>query len=69
MSIPIELLRNNWRSQCEYVKAGSGCFALTDPQKEHLVMQMKLKWKQTQEIMLPLQNYDVIFFTDDCDQE
>lgn len=32
-------------------------------------MQMKLKWKQTQEIMLPLQNYDVIFFTDDCDPE
>lgn len=31
-------------------------------------MQMKLKWKQTQEIMLPLQNYDVIFFTD-CDPE
>lgn len=33
MSILTELLTSNWRSQCEYVKAVSGCYALTDPQK------------------------------------
>lgn len=32
-------------------------------------MQMKLKQKQTQEIMLSIQNYDIIFFTDDFEPE
>lgn len=30
---------------------------------------MQMKLKQTQKIMLSLQNYDIIFFTDDCDPE
>lgn len=45
LSILRQLFIRNWRSQCEYLKAGSRCYALTDPQKGTFSYENGIKMK------------------------
>lgn len=69
LSILIELCTSNWRSQCEEVKAVSGCYALTDPQKGAFIYANEIKMKAGTRDNVAITKLWCYIFSDDCNAE